>query len=347
MSKEGSLLKHTVTLSDIAKKTGFSINTVSHALKDKPDISEKTKQLIRKTADELGYIINSSASFLRSGVSKNIAIILGDISNPHFSILVKEIEVSLREKGYTAFVFNTDEDEKLEKQAIVTALSKNVDGILLCPVQRSLQNIKFLQEAEIPFVLMGRWCEKIDTNYVVCDDENSGYLAAKHLLSKGHRKILCLSAPEYVSSAKERLHGVQRAFHEFGELFPEENVVYLHFGTGKRAVEIRKALQEQKGYTAVLCFSDVIAGETIYLLQEMGISVPEQISVMGFDNIQSKFLFPAMLTTFTSSKTKMSGKSVVILFHEMEHPDEPKVHLCLPTKLIERESTANRKEETK
>ena len=92
-------MKHTVTLSDIAKKTGFSVNTVSHALKDKPDISEKTKKMIRETADALGYIVNSSASFLRSGVSKNIAVILGDISNPHFSIMVKEIEVLLREQA--------------------------------------------------------------------------------------------------------------------------------------------------------------------------------------------------------------------------------------------------------
>ena len=96
-----------VTLRDIAAKTGFSVNTVSHALKDQPDISDKTKRLIRKTAQEMGYIRNSSAVFLRSGVSKSIAIVLGDLSNPLFAIMVKGLEVQLKEKGYVSSVSYT------------------------------------------------------------------------------------------------------------------------------------------------------------------------------------------------------------------------------------------------
>ena len=90
-----------ITLSDIAKKTGYSINTVSHALNNKSDISEETKKFIKETADSMGYIQNSSASFLRSGKSKCISVIVGDIANPHFAILVKEIEMTAKEYGYT------------------------------------------------------------------------------------------------------------------------------------------------------------------------------------------------------------------------------------------------------
>ena len=103
-----------VTLADIANKCGVSVNTVSHALKDKPDISKKTTEYIKKTADEMGYIQNSSASFLRSGKSKSIAIIVGDISNPHFSIMIKEMEETARDHGYTCFVLNTDENVDIE-----------------------------------------------------------------------------------------------------------------------------------------------------------------------------------------------------------------------------------------
>jgi LacI family transcriptional regulator len=140
---------------------------------------------------------------------------------------------------------------------------------------------------------------------------------------------------------------VKRAFHEIGENFPEERVVPLHFGTGKRVAELRKTLQERGKVTAILCFSDVIACEVVYLLQEMGVSVPEGVSVMGFDNIQSKFLFPTMLTTISSSKSKMSGKAVEILLHAMEKPEEPAVRVCLPTKLVERASTGEKKERAK
>jgi len=103
-----------ITLADIAKATGYSINTVSHALHDKTDISDETKRLIKAKAKEMGYIVNTSASALRSGKTRSIAIIVGDIANPFFSILIKEMEKSLRECNYNSLVLNTDEDEALE-----------------------------------------------------------------------------------------------------------------------------------------------------------------------------------------------------------------------------------------
>ncbi|MFR3483743.1 MAG: VapE domain-containing protein [Clostridia bacterium] len=205
-----------VTLADIANKTGFSVNTVSHALHDKKDISAKTKEQIQAVAKEMGYIRNSSASSLRSGKTKSIAIIVGDISNPHFSIMIKEMETLFRKKGYTSFILNTDEDEEMEWTAITSAISKNVDGIILCPVQKTEGNVRYLMETGIPFTLIGRRFDQIPTNYVVCDDENGGYLAASYLLSENHRRILFLNGGAYISSAKERLLGIQRAFVEKG-----------------------------------------------------------------------------------------------------------------------------------
>ena len=168
-----------VTLTDIAEATGFSANTVSHALNNKPDISEKTKKLIKETAEKMGYIANASASFLRSGRSKNIAIIVPDITNPHFSVAIKEIEGLLRVKGYTAYIMNTDEHPETEKQAIISAKSKNTDGIIISPTQKTYENIAFLESLDIPFVLLGRRFKGKDNNYVICNDEKSGYLAGK------------------------------------------------------------------------------------------------------------------------------------------------------------------------
>ena len=118
----------------------------------------------------MGYIQNASASFLRSGFSKSIAIIVGDISNPHFSIMIKEMEQAARTEGYTCFVLNTDENEDLEKEAIVEAISKNVDGIVICPTQKTTKNIEFIKKSDVPFTLIGRRFENLDTNYDVCDD---------------------------------------------------------------------------------------------------------------------------------------------------------------------------------
>lgn len=324
----------TTTLSDIAKATGFSANTVSHALNDKPDISEKTKALIKKTAEKMGYIANSSASFLRSGKSKSIAIIVPDITNPHFSVVIKEIEGLLREKGYTAYIMNTDENPETEKQAIISAKSKNTDGIIISPTQKSYENIDFLERLEIPFVLLGRRFNGKENNYVICNDENSGYLAGKYLLEKGHKDIIFLNAPLCISSAKERLSGVKKAFEEKGNTF--SNVFEL--APADNYDKMQEILSAQKGYTALICFSDLFAMQAISILKEMDKKVPEDVSVIGFDDILSRFKFPLGLTSLSSKKSTMAKETVNILIDILENNNSAKVKKILETKIIERKT---------
>ena len=210
----------TVTLKDIAAATGFSANTVSRALSDKPDISEETKEIIRKKAEEMGYIANALASFLRSGVSRNISIIVGDISNPHFSVMVKEMQMLLQKKGYNSIIFNTEEKPEMERQAVTVSISQNVDGIIICPTPGGEANIGLLRHYGKPFVLIGRRIKENPgdkkASYVICDDENSGYIATRCLLNKGHRRVLFLNGPKEISSAAERLAGYRRALKEAG-----------------------------------------------------------------------------------------------------------------------------------
>ncbi len=356
-----------VRLADIARATGYSINTVSHALNDKPDISEKTKEYITKTAREMGYIVNHSASSLRSGRSKSIAIIVGDISNPHFSIMIKEMANRLRDFQYNAIIMNTDEDEELEYAAIVSAISKNVDGILLCPAQKTLNNLRFLESTGIPFLLVGRRFEGIPSHYCICDDINGGFVAAEHLLNLGHRRILFINGPLCISSARERLEGIRRAFAQVSsdwESVPELFLAQVS-GIGNDAA-IPEILREHSDCTGIICFSDLIAMEVCHFLKKDGKQVPGDVSVIGFDNIASKFYFPLMLTSVTSSKTKMSVQAVESLMAIIEHDEnkisadsessvlpgadstdpfrsESQAGFCqqhiLPTRVVEREST--------
>ncbi len=328
----------TVTMIDIAKKTGYSVNTVSHALNNRSDISEKTKKHIREVADEMGYIANTSAAALRNGKTRSIAIIIGDISNPNFSIIIKEIEGSLRENGYNAIIINTDENEELEKQAIKSAVSKNVDGIIICPVQKTNSNIEYLSSLNIPYVLIGRRFYNISSNYVICDDSNGGYVAAEHLLNLGHRNILFINAPEYISSASERLSGIKRAIEDYHDGKCVLNIETVLPTNGEN--NIADILEKHGECTAVICFSDIIALQTCYFLNQMKKSVPNDVSVIGFDNIASKFYFPLMITSVTSSKTKMSHKAVEVLFDELNKTNDSPKQFVLPTRVVERESTA-------
>lgn len=326
-----------VKLADIAKKTGYSVNTVSHALLNKPDISEKTREYIKSVADEMGYIANVSAGALRSGKSKTIAIIVGDISNPHFSIMIKEMEVKLRKYGYSAFILNTDEDEKLERAAIISAISKNVDGIIICPVQKTHDNIDFINKNGLPYVLIGRRFEENHSNYVICDDVNGGYVAAEYLINMGHKKILFITGSEYISSSRERLEGARRAVADNG-LF-DDSLVIAEIGLVKNDEQILYTLKNNDDCTGVICFSDMIALQVCYYLKRLGKSVPQDKSVIGFDNIASKFYLPLMLTSVTSSKTKMSNKAVDTLMEIINEETESIHQYVLPTKIVSREST--------
>ncbi len=327
-----------VKMSDIAKRCGCSVNTVSHALNGKSDISEKTKKFICDTAREMGYIANSSAGALRSGKSRSIAIIVGDISNPHFSIIIKEMESRLREFSYNAIIMNTDEDEEIERAAIISAISKSVDGILICPVQKTKKNIEFLEQSHVPYMLFGRHFSDIDSSFVVCDDENGGFAAAEYLIDKGHRNILFINAPEYISSAADRHMGALRAFEEKG--MPKALLRHIVSPTLGGDESMADILRENAECTAIICFSDLIAMQVCYLLKRMGKDVPRDISVVGFDNIASKFYFPLMISSVTSSKTKMSIKAVECMMDIIDGKKNEPHKVILPTKIVERESTS-------
>lgn len=312
-----------VTLADIAKKCGVSVNTVSHALKDKPDISKKTTERIKKTAEKMGYIQNASASFLRSGFSKSIAIIVGDISNPHFSMIIKEMEQAAREEGYTCFVLNTDENESLEKEAIIAAIGKNVDGIVICPTQNSANNIEFLKKSGVPFTLIGRRFENLETNYVVCDDENGGYLAAKYIVEQGGKKIAVINGETAISSAKERLLGIEKYFKEKNIPLKKQDIYTIKVGNFDNSEMLRQIAS--KDYDSAICFSDVIALEFLCFAKK-------DMKTVSFDHIRSKFAMPIDFQSITSSKTKMSNIAVDIILKAIKGDDEIK-KVVLPTKL--------------
>lgn len=326
-----------VTLADIAKATGYSVNTVSHALHDKPDISEKTKKLIAAKAEEMGYIVNINASALRSGKTRSIAIIVGDIANPHFSIMIKEMERRLRGYHYNSLVLNTEEDEELEKTAIISAISKNVDGIIICPVQKTRNNLEFLKKSGVPYLLIGRCFQGDDSGYAVCDDFNGGYVAAQHLLELNHKRLLFINGPTYISSAHLRLQGVKKAILDAGE--GSATLQTVQIPPTDCADEIKKILQDNGDCTGIICFSDMIAMQVCHFLKELGRSVPDDVSVIGFDNIVSKMLFPLLLTSVTSSKTSMSTTAVDTLMEVIDGKTDVNLQFIHPTRVVKREST--------
>ena len=335
--------RQNVTLKDIAEKTGYSVNTVSRALRGKDDISAATQALIRKTAEEMGHISNTIASSLRSGYTNTIAVILGDISNLHFATMMKEIEEYARSKGYTTILLNTNEDTDQEMQAIQVALSKGVDGILICPTQKNRKNIEYLKSLGKPFVLIGRRYADPDVNYVVCDDELGGYQATKYLLERGHRRILMLHGPMYISSAAERLAGYLRAHREMGvPVLPElvQEVPVIANGCSSVLAEVQR---QNIAFSAIFAFSDMLAWDAWSYLHKKGFSIPTQCSIVGFDNIQAVLPIPFHLSSIASRDQKMSTAAVKILLDLIQDTAASAQHAVLPTCIVTGETVCTLK----
>ena len=326
-----------VTLADIAKRAGCSVNTVSHALNNRPDISEKTRKYIEEIAEEMGYFPNLYKSTVRSVRSRSVAVIVSDISNPYFAIMIKEMEERLHIYGYNTVIFDTDENAEREKSAVINAISKKVDGIIICPTQKNLSIIRLLKKHRIPYILFGRRFND-DSSYVVCNDFSGGYSAAKHLVKLNRTDILYISAGEHISGELSRRKGIETAFED--NKIPLANLTVRTVSSKDGAGSVADILKSEDGnFSAVICFSDMIALEVMYLLGESEKSVPDDISVVGFDDIASKYRFPTMLTSVSTAKTRMAHESVDTLMGLISEKITAPQQIILPSKLIVRQSS--------
>ena len=332
-----------IRLKDIAEATGFSINTVSHALRDEPDIPEATRKKIKATAKEMGYIPNAYASSFRSGKTRTVSVILPDIINPHFTIVFREIQQFFRSVGMTPFFMNTNENIEEELNAVKQSIGQNVAGVILCPTQVGTQSLALLESARMPFVLIGRHFDgEPDADSVVCDDFSGGYQATKHLLELGHKRIAYVRVSSIISSDKERFTGYKQALDESGVPFIEQLVLDLNLTGIENGRAIQNFLKSNPDCTAVLSFNDSLAYTIMREIKLLGMRVPEDISVIGFDNICSDFTFPTMLSSVSVSKKHMAQTASEVLYARIQESDQAveKKHIVLPTKLFLRETTA-------
>ncbi len=315
-----------ITLKDIAGQTGYSINTVSHALKNKPDISEAARARIRRAAEELGYVGNALAESMRTGCTRTVALILGDIANPHFALIACDAERTMRAAGYNTTLYNTEEDPELELHAIRSAVAQKADGILICPTQRAARNLHYLKQCGVPFALVGRCFPGESLPGAVPDDVLGGRLATQHLLVHGHRRILLLDGPDEISSARQRRQGYESALADAGIPVDPARICPVPISMGRCSGQMDAVLRRGADFTAMVAFSDMVALEAVTVLNRCGLRVPDDVSVVGFDNILAQFPLPVLLDSVGTVGASMASCAAQQLIALMRgEPQEPVV----------------------
>lgn len=302
-----------VSLKDVAKAMDMSVSTISRSLNNKGEVDPETSKRVQQKAKEMGYVPNYAARSLKGKHSHLIGVIIDDNTNPFYAEVLKGMESEVQKKGYQLLLVNTHNSLTHQGDAVEILQNRGVDGILVAPVRDT--DPSDLSAVRVPFVVVGRHFENADFHEVYNDDEQGGYLATKHLLSLKRKKILHIRSRLDLFPSRARLRGYEKALEEEGI-----DIQWVLDIQGQPE-EIHRKLPpflESHQVDGIFTFNDLFAMEALLCLKESKIKVPEEIAVVGYDNIPyAAYTFPA-LTSMALDEMWIGKKSVQQLIAQLE-----------------------------
>ena len=327
------------TLKDIAKKAGVSIYTVSRALNNKPDISKKTKDSILKIAKELKYTPNIIARSLVQKKTDTLGVLLPNIMDSFYAEVLSGIERVARIKKYNILFCNTDHNTVIEHKSIRMLLEKRVDGILISPTEKDEQYIKLLSETNIPFVLLKTRTDLIKCDNVSVDVTQGAYLAVNHLIKKGYKKIFHIYSHVQNLDSKERIEGCIKAFKKNRITLDRLEMIYAERKLNVFYEITKKKINYEGEKIGIFVFDDEMALSVCKAISEKGFKIPEQVGIVGYDNVKYSPYFSKSLTTVHYPKYEMGFKGAELLIKRIKLKKSFKpIKIILKPKLITRET---------
>lgn len=333
-----------ITIKDIAKATDLSPATISLVLNNRPSrIAEATKERVLQTAREMGYRPNYAAVSLRTNRSYTLGLIIPDIRNDYYATYAKGMEDYCAEHGWNMIFCSTSNNPSRERQSIEALCTKNIDGISLVTTppeeerNNYIANRELILSMKIPLVQTDLTAYKKPINAVVSDHEKGGYMAVRHLIALGHRKIAFITGPSALEGSQSRLVGCKKAFDD-NQLPWNEELVYrgnYSYTSGLDGIDYLS----DKDFTAVFAFNDLMACGVYKGLEKYGLTVPGDISVIGYDDHFVSGILNTPLTTIRQPIYEMGTESARILIHATEHEDSEPIISKFDLKLIVRSST--------
>ncbi|GAB4423225.1 MAG: LacI family DNA-binding transcriptional regulator [Anaerolineae bacterium] len=333
-----------VTLKDVARAAGVSHSTVSRALHGNPMIPPETTARIRKIADELGYVPNTVASGLRKTHSKVLGVLVRRIDDAFLAEVLQGIEDVLHAEGYGLFLATSHRDPEREKAIFRDMSERRVDGVIVCSTEVGAEHLRQLSEFGVPAVLINNQAATEIAHSVSHDDVAGGLALTRHLLELGHRRIGYLGHSRTGRITQDRLTGYKQALGQAGLAFCPECVAAGPNGTAEGgAIGMNKLLAVAERPTAVVCFNDIMAIGAMHAVCQAGLTVPDDLSVTGFDNIPlSQYVNPP-LTTFHQPRyelgTEAAEMMLRLLSRKNRNLDAAEV-ISLRGQLVVRASTA-------
>ncbi|MFA6075758.1 MAG: LacI family DNA-binding transcriptional regulator [Negativicutes bacterium] len=329
-----------VTIKDIAKLAGVSVSTVSRAMNDTFDVGADTRKRIMQLVEEQGYRPNNMARGLVTQKLYTIGLIVPDISNPFFSEIAVGVEKRARALGYSVIFCNSDNDPEIERESIAMLRGKMVDGLIASLSRESFAELANIEAAGFPLVQLDRSIESTKTASVLVDNQTSGYIATKHLLELGHRRLIHFSGNHATQSAHDRKKGFEKAVREYG-LSDNEFAIFEGNFTVESGIRLfGQLLKIDNRPTAIFAASDLQAVGAIAAAFDAGVAIPEEISIIGHDDVPIASLVRPRLTTMAQPKYKLGEIAVNLLVRRLiDGSAQPPENHVLQTELVVRQST--------
>lgn len=330
-----------VTIRDIAKEAGVSVATVSHVINKTRFVSDELQERVKKVIEELDYHPNLMAGSLRRKKTNTIGLIVPDNSNPLFAELSRAIEDIGFSSGYSVMLCNSAYDFEKELKYIRTLRSKRIDGLIIIPTTTEPGHINQLVENKMPVVVLDRTVPGVKADMVLVDNFQGTHDAAMHLIKLGHKRIGYIDRPFDLPHSLDRVRGYSKALEDKGIKLQKDLIVKSGFSYEDGAKAMQILLKQKLVPTAVIAFNDITAIGAIWAIKNQGLRVPEDISIIGFDDIpQSSYTVPR-LTTVHFPKYKMAEAASKLLMEKMGGSiSEKGTEVVLPLRLIIRKSTS-------
>ncbi|HWO97081.1 MAG TPA: LacI family DNA-binding transcriptional regulator [Bacillus sp. (in: firmicutes)] len=333
----------TVTMNDVARQAGVSTATVSKVINNKGKISDKTKKKVNQVVKNLSYQPNLVASALKGKGTFTIALLIPHMDNPIYAQYLKHIEERGQELGFSIVMCSTDNDPDKEAKHVAVLKKKKVDGFIIASKFNNKTVLNQLVNENIPVALVAHERPELLIDSITVDDYLGGYQVTEHLLSLGHRKIGVIG--EEAISCTERIRGYQQALEDKGIEF-DESLVLMCDGTGTfqgAEVQAGKLLDRKQRPTAIFGCNDVLAVGAMQAAKARGLILPDELSVIGFDNTLICEIVNPQLSSIAMPIKEMGRRVIDLLIAEIEHDHRVKQRVLLSPKLIIRSSTMSPK----
>ena len=328
------------TMKDVALRAGVSTTTVSHIINNTRYVSEDLRQKVMDAIAELNYQPHGPARSLRTKQTRTIGMIIPDNSNPFFAEIARSVEDAAFENQYNVILCNSDGSALKELNYIRLLIEKGVDGLAFISAGKDPQSIELLSHQSIPWAVADREIPSVKVDEVLVDNLDGGFQATEYLISLGHRRIGCIAGPGQLTPSFERLTGYKQALDRAGINLAPDLILHGDFRSASGYDTCRTLIRHPEPPSAIFACNDLMAIGALQAAHDCGLSIPRQLSIIGFDDIAwSSFTFPR-LTTISQPKKEMGRLLTAWLVDRIKNNQLPQRRTTLRAKLIERDSCA-------